>query len=54
MGMPFCKLQSTLAVKLFEKGSSSGYAMIIAKSFEDPFKGGGVNIKLKISDDRWD
>jgi len=52
MDMPFCKLQSMLAVKLFEKGSLSGYAMIIAKSFEDPFKGGGVNIKLKISDDR--
>jgi len=54
MGMPFCKLQLILVVKLFEKGLSSGYAMIIAKSFESPFKGGGVNIKLKISDDRWD
>jgi hypothetical protein len=54
MGMPFGKLQSTLAVKLFEEGSSSSYSMIISKSFEGPFKGGGVNIKLKVSDDRWD
>jgi len=54
MSMSFDKLQSTFMVKLFKEESSSSYSMIIAKSFEGPFKGGGVNIKLKVSDDRWD
>ena len=54
MSMSFDKLQSTFMVKLFKEESSSSYSMIIAKSFEAPFKGGGVNIKLKVSDDRWD
>jgi hypothetical protein len=45
------KLEATLAVELLEKGSSSGYSMIIAKVFEGKFKGVWVDVKLKVSYD---
>ena len=52
MCMAFCKLETTYAVKFLEKGSASGYSMIIAKVFESVFKSVGVDIKLEVSDDR--
>jgi hypothetical protein len=51
MSMPFSKLQSTLAIKLLEKGSTSGYPMIIAKALEGLYECVEMNLKLKVSDD---
>ena len=41
-----------LSVKLLEERSTLGYLIIIAKVFEDLFEGGGIDIKLKVSDNR--
>ena len=38
MSMTPSKLETTLAVKFLEKGSTSGYPMIIAKIFESVFE----------------
>jgi len=48
--MPFSKLQSTLAIKMVEKGSTSGYSMIIAKSLEGLYECVRLNLKLEVSD----
>ena len=50
MSMPFSKLQSTLGIKLVEKGSRSGYPMIIAKTLEGLYECVGMNLKLEVSD----
>ena len=50
MCMAFGELKTTFAIEFLEKGSMSGYSMIIAKVFESVFKGIGVNLKLKVSD----
>jgi len=44
------KLEAALAVKLLEKGSTSGYPMIVAKVFEGTFEGAGGGFKLKVFD----
>jgi hypothetical protein len=49
--MTSSKLEATLAVKLLEKGSSSGYPMIIAKRFKGSFKCIGRDIKSEVVDD---
>jgi len=41
-----------LSVKLLEKGPTPGYSMTIAKVFEGSFEGGGMDIKLEVSDDK--
>jgi len=51
MSMPFSKLQSTLAIKMVEKGSTSGYSMIIAKTLEGLYECvRTLNLKLEVSD----
>ena len=50
MSIPFSKLQSTLAIKLIEKGLTSGYPIIIAKTLTDLYECIGMNLKLKVSD----
>lgn len=42
------ELEATFAVKFLEKGSTSGYPMIIAKIFESIFEGRGGDVKLKV------
>jgi hypothetical protein len=51
MCMVLCKLEMTFPIKFLEKGSASGYSMIVAHVFEMMFEGVGVDIKLKVSDD---
>jgi len=48
MDMASSKLETTLAVKLLEKGLASDYPMIIAKFFESIFELGNANVKLEI------
>jgi len=50
MSIPFSKLQSTLAIKLIEKGLTSGYPIIIAKTLTDLYECVGMNLKLEVSD----
>jgi len=54
MSMPFSKLQSTLAIKLVEKGSTSGYPMTIAKTLKGLYECVGMNLKLEVSDNHQD
>ena len=54
MGMALCKLKATFPVKFLEKGSTSGYSMIIAKAFESLFELSNTNVKLEVLDDRHD
>ena len=54
MGMTLCKLKATFPVKFLEKGSTSGYSMIIAKAFESSFELSNINVKLEVSDDGHD
>jgi hypothetical protein len=49
--MTSSKLEVMLAVEFLEKGSTSGYSMIIAKSFEGSFKCIWRDIKLEILND---
>ena len=48
MSMTLSELEATFAVKLFQKGSISGYPMIIAKVFECAFELRYANVKLKV------
>jgi hypothetical protein len=52
MCMALCKLETTFVVEFLEEGSAPGYPMIIAEVLESIFEGVGVDIKLKVSDDR--
>jgi hypothetical protein len=49
--MTFGKLKAPLAVKFLEKGSASGYPMIVTKVFEMVFEGVGMDVKLEVFDD---
>ena len=49
--MTFGKLKAPLPVEFLEKGSSSGYPMIIAKVFESVFELGNANVKFKVLND---
>jgi hypothetical protein len=51
MSMALSELETTFPVKFLEKGSASGYPMIIAKGFESAFEGGDTDVKLKVLDD---
>ena len=51
MSMALSELEAALAVKFLEKGSSSGYPMIIAKVFESVFELGNANVKSKVLND---
>ena len=48
MSMMSSELETMLAIKFLEKGSTSGYPMIIDKIFESMFDGHGGDVKLKI------
>jgi hypothetical protein len=49
--MTFGKLEAPLPVEFLEEGSTSGYAMIIAKAFESKFELGYSDVKLKVLND---
>ena len=51
MSMTLGELKTTLAVEFLEKGSASGYPMIISKVFESVFELSNANVKLKVLDD---
>jgi hypothetical protein len=51
MSMASSELETTLPVKFLEKGSASGYLMIIAKVFKSDFELSDANVKLKVLDD---
>ena len=48
--MTSCKLEALLAVEFLEKGSASGYTMIIAKAFKSKFELSYANVKLEVLD----
>jgi hypothetical protein len=52
MSMALSELETTFPVKFLEKGSASGYSMIIAKVIESDFELGDANVKLKGLDNR--
>jgi hypothetical protein len=51
MSMALSKLETRFPVKFLEKGTASGYLMIIAKGFESAFEGGDTHVKLKVFHD---
>jgi len=52
MSMVLGELETTLPVKFLEKGSMSGYSMIVAEVLESMFELGNANIKLEVLNDR--
>ena len=46
--MALGKLETTLAINVLEKGSTSSYPMIIAKVLESTFELCNANVKLKV------
>ena len=48
------ELETTLLIKFLEKGTTSGYPMIIAKIFENVFELSNANVKLKVLNNRHD
>ena len=50
MSMALGKLETTFAVKILEKGLTSGYPMIIAKVFEGMFELSNADVKLEVLD----
>jgi hypothetical protein len=48
MSMALGKLETTLAINVLEKGSTSSYPMIIAKVLESTFELCNANVKLKV------
>jgi hypothetical protein len=51
MGMAPSELETTFPVEFLEKGSASGYSMIVAKVLESAFELGNANVKLEVFND---
>jgi hypothetical protein len=51
MSMAPSELETTLPVKFLERGSASGYPMIIAKVLETAFELSNANVKLEVLND---
>jgi hypothetical protein len=49
--MTFGKLEAPLPVEFLEEGSTSGYAMIVAKGFESKFELCYADVKLEVPND---
>jgi hypothetical protein len=51
MSMALGKLETTLSIEFLDRGSASGYPMIVAKVSESIFELSNANVKLEVLND---